>query len=86
MEGAGIVGGGHQEERHVLVKRAAGENIESAQIETILSHIPLDLTAIRLIDGDLVRAVQCQFGVMRKVTGQYDGFCQIGESRSFINW
>src|SRR5579884_4557998 len=29
---------------------------------------------------------RCQLGVMRKVTGQYDGFCQIGESRSFINW
>src|SRR5215471_18574268 len=27
-----------------------------------------------------------QNGVMRNVIGQYDGFCQIGESLSFINW
>ena len=25
-------------------------------------------------------------GVMRRVIGQYDGFCQIGASLSFISW
>src|SRR5882724_1527622 len=29
---------------------------------------------------------RCHCGVIRKVIGKYEGFCQIGESRSFPSW
>src|SRR6266849_3380162 len=29
---------------------------------------------------------RCQLGVVRNVTGQYEGCCQIGASRSFMSW
>src|SRR5438067_925851 len=52
----------------------------------VLSLVSVVSPGTPVCTSTLLTLSRCQCGVMRNATGQYDGFCQIGESRSFINW
>ena len=86
VKSAGRIGRGQEVERIVLVERAAGMEVQTAQIEAVVGDFLRNLVPLGPSIATWLVLSRCQFGVMRNVTGQYDGFCQIGESRSFINW